>query len=243
MAGKIAHTYNNSGFFGLIQKAVLFVGREIQFHARNIYFAVVPAGKFDFNGKPATYFRHAYNNAFDNERTIEIPIVQQYVDQLPKNARILEVGNVLSNYPCNLKREILDKYDSSPCVTFQQDIVDFKPTNKYDLIIGISTFEHVGWDEDIKDPKKIEQSLRNLREHALNPKGLIVTTFPLGYNSDLDFLMDTKGTELFTEAYFLKRTTQDNQWKQVKYADVKGAKFDQPFNNANAMVIGIIRAT
>lgn len=242
MAGKIAHAYTNVGFFGLIQKAACFVGREIRFHFRNVYFSLIPAGTFEFNGKSARYFRHAYNNSFDNERTIEIPIVQQYVDQLAKNARVLEVGNVLSNYHYGLKREILDKYDSSPMITFKQDIVDFKPANKYDLIIGISTFEHVGWDEDIKDPNKIEQSLRNLKTNALNPKGLIVTTFPLGYNDHLDHLMETKGTELFTEAFFLKRVSDDNKWQQVKYADVKGAKFDQPFNNANAMVIGIIRA-
>ena len=40
-----------------------------------------------------------------------------------------------------------------------QDVVDFKTNEKYDLIVSISTLEHVGWDEEPRDDKKISKAL------------------------------------------------------------------------------------
>ena len=61
---------------------------------------------------------------------------------------IFEVGSVLSHYfPIN--HDVLDKYEKGHGV-INQDVVDFKPHNKYDLIVSISTLEHVGFDDNTK---------------------------------------------------------------------------------------------
>ena len=35
-----------------------------------------------------------------------------------------------------------------------EDITYFQPNHKYDLIVSISTFEHIGFDEDPRDTVK-----------------------------------------------------------------------------------------
>jgi len=51
---------------------------------------------------------------------------------------------VLSHYFA-VKHDIVDKYEIAPSVV-NEDLVNFKPGKKYDLIVSISTLEHVGWD-------------------------------------------------------------------------------------------------
>ena len=58
-------------------------------------------------------------------------------------------------------------------------MVDFKPAQKYDLIVSVSTLEHVGWDEEVKDPLKIIRALENLKNNCLTQDGEIVATIPL----------------------------------------------------------------
>jgi cyclopropane fatty-acyl-phospholipid synthase-like methyltransferase len=36
-----------------------------------------------------------------------------------------------------------------------EGVVDFHPSKRYDIIVSISTFEHIGLDEKPKDPKKV----------------------------------------------------------------------------------------
>ncbi len=59
----------------------------------------------------------------------------------------------------------------------RQDVVDFKPIKKYDLIVGISTIEHIDWDENPRDDTKIEKTIRVLKD-CLSPSGKIIITFP-----------------------------------------------------------------
>ena len=65
-----------------------------------------------------------------------------------------------------------------------EDIVDFRTDKRYDLVISISTVEHVGWDEDPNDPSKVlgkgSKALDAIAHMAalLAPKGLMVVTFP-----------------------------------------------------------------
>jgi hypothetical protein len=77
------------------------------------------------------------------------------------------VGNVLSHY-FSVNHDVVDKYEKAEGV-INRDIIDFHPSKEYDLIISISTLEHVGWDEDISDhkilhdPSKILRAIENLR--------------------------------------------------------------------------------
>jgi cyclopropane fatty-acyl-phospholipid synthase-like methyltransferase len=48
-----------------------------------------------------------------------------------------------------------------------EDVVNFKSKKKYDLIVSISTLEHVGWDEK---PMKIPRAIENLKT-LITPQG------------------------------------------------------------------------
>ena len=52
---------------------------------------------FEFLGNLYKYSTHEYNETWKNERTVEVPIIWEYVKEY-KGKNILEVGNVLSHY-------------------------------------------------------------------------------------------------------------------------------------------------
>ena len=240
MLEKLGRIYKEGGVTFVLRKSLELTVRGTKNALKSIYFKVSPAGTFSFNGHGLKYFRHNFNLAYSNERTVEVAIVSAFLKSLGKGTKVLEVGNVLENYGFrSAVRDVLDKYDPAQHV-FNEDVVSFKPAKKYDAIISISTLEHVGWDEDIRDPVKIITAVKNLTENCLAPGGCMLVTTPLGYNTYFDDQL-AEGAGYFTEKYFLKRVSADNKWKQVDYAEVAGSKFGQPFSNANAMCIGIVR--
>ena len=186
---------------------------------------------FEFNGKKHKYFLGIYNKAWLNERTIEIPIILGLMKGYKKN-QILEVGNVLSHY-FPVQHDIVDKSEKAKNVK-NVDIINFKPPKKYDLIISISTIEHIGWDEKPKEPKKILKAIKNLK-NLLNPKGKIVISVPRGYNFFLDGLIK-RGVK-FKEIFYLKRISKDNGWIETTFDKIKQIKYNYPFRNANAIVV------
>lgn len=190
--------------------------------------------KFTFQGKSYPYFYHRYGYTWLAERAIEIPIVWGLVSQY-SHQKILEVGNVLSHY-FDVNHDIVDKYEKGHGV-INQDIVNFRPDKKYDLIVSISTLEHVGWDETPSKSKKVLKAMKNLKR-LLTPKGKIVVTLPLGYNTNVDRLLKTNRLG-FTKKYYLKRISQDNTWQEVSWEDVKNVKYSNPFSCANGLVIGV----
>ena len=240
MLKKIWFIYDQGGLILLMSKLFKLAVRLVKNVSRAIYFYVSPAGIFNFNGQDLKYFRHNYNLAYDNERTVEVAIVDAFLKSLAMNSKILEVGNVLGNYGFNHEvRDVLDKYDPAPYV-LNQDVINFMPKAKYDAIVSISTMEHVGWDDEVRDPNKIIAAVKNLTENCLAPGGYMLVTIPLGYNTYFDNQL-ASGATYFTEKYFLKRISAENKWMQVNYAEVAGSMFGHPFNNANAMCIGIVR--
>jgi hypothetical protein len=55
----------------------------------------------------------------------------------------------------------------------------------YDLIVSISTLEHVGYDEEPRDAGKAARAMEHLRG-LLAPGGELLATIPVGYNRELD---------------------------------------------------------
>lgn len=143
---------------------------------------------FVFNGKKYRYFYHPHNATWENERKIEIPIILDLLKQ-NQGKRILEVGRVLPHY-FSIPHDVLDKYEKGKDV-INEDMVSFTPSQKYDLIISISTLEHVGTKELPQQPEKVIQAVENLKKY-LNPGGQIVFTVPIGENPYLDNLIRNK---------------------------------------------------
>ena len=204
-----------------------------------ISFWLKPKEFFSFQGKKFPYFYHIHNTTWGNERTIEVPIVMDYIKEFSmKRKRILEIGAVLVHYYPS-RWDIVDKYEKGRKI-INEDILYFKPQNKYGLIVSISTFEHVGFDEDTKDPVKIINAIKNLRENCLEVGGRGVITMPLGYNLEMDKLLFANKLD-FDEKIFLKRINKKNQWIEISEKEAKNSKYNKPFNAANSIVIGIIQ--
>ena len=202
-----------------------------------LYFKLFNSSRtFLFHGNTYKYFIHTYNPTWRKERAVEIPIILEVVNRY-KGKNILEVGNVLANYlPIN--HDVLDKYEKTDNV-INQDVVNFQPKKKYDLIISISTLEHVGWDEEPREPKKILRAIKNLRS-LLVPSGKIVITLPLGHNTEMDKLIKN-GKVHFNEVHYLKRISRDNKWIETNWEGVKNVKYGSPYICANGLVIGTIK--
>jgi len=227
------------GLFKFITRFSWYLKRLFR---RKFSFIIIPLLQkktFEFNGRKLRYFYHKHNLTWTNERAVEIAVIRDYLNQNfsnIKDPKILEVGAVLPHY-YNYPFDVLDKFEKGSGI-INEDVVSFKSEKKYDLIISISTLEHVGFDDDDKDPMKILKAFDNLKK-CLNKYGKIIFTVPLGYNPDLDKLIFNDELKL-SEQYFLKRYSGIN-WKQINKEQAKGAKYGI-YNSLSATVIvfGII---
>jgi SAM-dependent methyltransferase len=190
---------------------------------------------FRFRGADYRYFYHPYNLAWRNERTVEVPIAHALLEA-SEGQEVLEVGNVLSHY-LPVKHDVLDKHEAAVGV-INQDAVDFAPNKKYDLIISISTLEHIGYDEEHGDPDKVLRAVENLCS-LLAPGGRMVATVPLGYNPQLDRLLE-RGEFPFSQLFALRRVPGGNRWVQTDPESVRGAEYSRNRFRADAIVVGVI---
>ncbi len=196
--------------------------------------AAVAEDSFLFRGRTFRYFYHKYNVTWIDERAVEVPIVWEIVQRY-HGKRILEVGNVLSHYFAS-SHDILDKYEVADGIA-NEDVADFNRQWKYDLIVSISTIEHVGFDERPVDSGKIPRAIGNLKRH-LAEGGKIVVTVPVGWNPHLDKLLVAGA--LFDCQFYLKRISRDNKWLEVDSQSVFGLAYGRPYECANGLVVGIV---
>jgi hypothetical protein len=192
---------------------------------------------FLLQGKRYRYFYHPYNRTWINERIVEIPIGLDFYREFSPTS-ILEIGNVISHYvPAH--HDVVDKYEKATGI-INEDIITYKPEKKYDLILSISTLEHVGFDESEKDSRKFMYAIENMVS-MVNSGGKIVITVPLGYNVDMEQLIFDKKVK-FTHLFGLKRVTKDNRWKEFDVNTYDGSfSYDYPYPKGNAILVGIIQ--
>ncbi|MEM8993447.1 MAG: hypothetical protein AAGF23_01520 [Acidobacteriota bacterium] len=190
---------------------------------------------FTFRGRRLPYRVHPY--ILDNERTVEIPIALDAVARRSADKpRILEVGHVLQPYAA-VPRTIVDKYEEAPGV-LNVDIVDFAPPERFDLILCLSTLEHVGRDEEPRDPGKALRAYRHLQT-LLAPGGELLVTVPAGYHPELDRAL--AGGELgggdghHTTA--LKRHGRFNRWRECAVTDALARPFGSRYACANGLLV------
>ncbi len=188
--------------------------------------------KFEFDGKSYLSFSHNYNRTWGNERAVEVPIVWKAVQSF-QGKRILEFGNVLSHY-FKVNHPIIDKYENGKKI-IPVDIVDFRSEEKFDLVISISTLEHVGWDETPQENGKAVYALDVLKS-SVNKGGQLIFTVPVGHNPHLDQYLrkEYHGFKLS----FLKRQSPENDWVQIFDESIWACHYGSPFPAANGLVIG-----
>jgi len=196
-----------------------------------------PTAAFGHEGTALSYLRHPYNYTWLNERAVEVPLAAAALSEAGPTARVLEIGNVLAHYR-QVTHPVVDKYEQAPGV-HNVDVVDIGAgtglAGPFDLVLAISTLEHVGLDEDVRDPDKPARAVAHLAS-LLAPGGRLWCTFPVGYNAALDERLRSDGLG-FTRLTALRRTGRDNRWEQVPVDDVWGTAYDWLLYTAQAIVV------
>ena len=182
---------------------------------------------------PLVYARH--NVTWANERCVELALARALMAAV-RHERLLEVGHVTPHY-FQGDHLVVDKYEPG---SLQVDILDFESPERFDLILSVSTFEHIAFDEPGAPPAtdavaaKVGAALDRCRS-LLAPGGLLAITVPLGYNPALDAMIahDELGC---TRATWYKRVTR-RRWRQVPRAEAVVCSYGSPFAFANAILL------
>jgi len=226
-----------------IDRMLYYVKQVLPSHWRErIRFCVIKAldnlemRKISIGGVNMKYLVHDYNKAWSSERAVEVPFVKHYIDKADP-AKTLEIGNVLWHY-YKTSHAVVDKYEVAPGVV-NCDVVDLDTSHKYELIVTISTLEHVGFDETPQDPGKVLVALETLKK-ALAPGGLLIVTVPFGQNPNLNAHI-REGRFAFDEEFFLQKVSALNTWKQVDRMTALSTRNNYPYIAANAIMIGLFR--
>ncbi|HEV8563211.1 MAG TPA: hypothetical protein VGR06_43400 [Actinophytocola sp.] len=190
--------------------------------------------RFSFRGQDLPYAFARYNNSFLNERTVEIAIADYFL--AAGKGRLLEIGNVLAHYG-HPGHTVVDKYETIPGV-LNVDIVDFKPEEPFDTVVAISTLEHVGWDEEPREPDKILRAVEAVRA-CMADGGRLLITLPIGYNRRLDDALRA-GEIKFPQESWLVRINQRNDWVEADRDECLTRKYGEPFTGANGLYVGTI---
>ncbi|MBN1131167.1 MAG: hypothetical protein JXA71_19410 [Chitinispirillaceae bacterium] len=192
-------------------------------HAGNLFYTTFYFGiflcyrflhrsRFTFKGAAYRYHYGWYNRTWLTERCVEIPLILAYLKK--SRGAVLEVGNVLSHY-VRVKHTVVDKFEKRPGVQ-NDDIESFVAPMPFDLIISISTLEHVGFHDDVRDPEKVLRCIDHLSA-MLSKNGRFIFTVPLGLNSALDgYLRD--GVIPCSWISYLSRISID-KWEETPVPD------------------------
>lgn len=195
---------------------------------------------FELDGRSYSYFVSRGNRTWDNERAVEIPVGREAVQAHGRPETVIEVGNVLGQHFADTRHRVLDKFERHPCVTWNEDVIEFEPPFAPELVVSISTLEHVGHSEQPPWPEKFRLAVE-ATIGWLAPGGRLLFTVPLGYNpSVLEFLEDP--SPQVTSMHFMRRTTLDNLWEQTSFSEVRDYRYDKPFRCANALAFVEARA-
>ena len=218
---KLKAVYKREGLVSLVKKILTYIIYKINYTIFNRFFI--------FHGNKYHYFINMYNSVI-SERVVEIPFAKEFLLR-NRGKDVLEIGNVLSHY-FSFNHEIVDKYEMNPSV-INIDIIDFSPERKYDLIISVSTIEHIGFDEPHKDKEKPKKALLKIFD-LLNSNGTAIITVPLGYNPEIDSILVNNEIN-FTKKYFLKRVSILNLWKETTMEEALKHKYNQKYQVANSV--------
>ncbi|HEY9175460.1 MAG TPA: hypothetical protein VI136_24510 [Verrucomicrobiae bacterium] len=231
------HLYNTT-----IGKVPWFVkrfgAREIVLKPLRVLFApliipTLPRKTFLFQEQTLVCFYHGYNMTWASERCVEVPIARAYLERY-QGRPVLEVGNVLSHYGL-VAHDVLDKFEKGPGI-INEDIIGFHPAKRYDLILSISTFEHIGFDDEANEPsgRKILRAIASCRQ-LLGPDGSLVLTVPIGYNPELNLLV--RDNLLPTNQQTFLRRVGRLDWEVCRKEEALPCQYRRPFPYANAIMV------
>ena len=187
-------------------------------------------GRFRLDGEEYPYLFHRHKATWLTERAVEVPVVQRIVDRT--SGRVLEVGNVLSHY-LPQRHLVVDKYEHAPDI-LNRDVLDLADLGQFELVVAISTLEHVGWDEQPRRPAAALEAVHALRDR-LAPGGRLVLTHPVGYNPHLDEALRS-GAVPPRRIAAMRRVGRRTRWEQVAPEEAWRTPYDFLLYSARAVV-------
>jgi len=190
-----------------------------------------PPRTFRYRGRELSEFHHPSGRTWLTERAVEVAVARDFLASLPADAEVLEVGNVLARYGHH-GHLVVDRYERAPGVV-NVDAEDHTPDRAPDAIVTISTLEHIGWDEPVRDPAKAGRTLRHLRG-LLAPGGRMLVTVPLGYHPGLDVLALGDNDAIHAEVI---RRRRGGGWESVPPAEAPTPRYEFDARTATAVWI------
>ncbi|HVD01162.1 MAG TPA: hypothetical protein VNG93_08435 [Candidatus Dormibacteraeota bacterium] len=173
-----------------------------------------------------------YNKTWRNERQVEIPPALELIAATPPE-EVLEVGNVLAHYG-STGHTVVDKYELSPS-SLAIDVVDYQPGRHFQLVVAISTLEHVGWDEPERDPAKFRRAVRQLAS-LLWPGGVLWASVPLGHNPAADAFVREPDPG-FEISFLVRGSKRPGDWREATAVDPAAHLYDPTIPTARAVAI------
>jgi SAM-dependent methyltransferase len=194
--------------------------------------------KFTLDGEAYPLYLHPLQRTWRSERTVEIPIGLRAVERA--KGSVLEVGAVLRQYmDGNATHTVVDKYEHGPGI-LNEDAETFSG-GPYDLIVSLSTIEHIGLDERPRDPDKPRRTITNLVT-LLAPGGRMLITVPNGYNRDLDDYLASDEHPFDHVSYLRRRDPMNRHWSQVPKSEVDGIMYGYRYVGGNAITVAMLTA-
>jgi SAM-dependent methyltransferase len=187
--------------------------------------------RFDLDGRSYAYYVAEGNRTWDNERAVEIPVCWSAVRSHRDPSTVIEVGNVLGHY-FDTEHRVLDLHERDAHVTWNADVLEFRPPFAPQLVVSISTLEHVG--HPLR-PELFRRAVEAIIDW-LAPSGRLLFTVPLGYSPAVVEYLERPSPEI-RSTLFMRRLTLDNLWEQASFAAVRDCRYDRPFGAANAIAI------
>jgi hypothetical protein len=206
---------------------------------------------FTVGSVTARYAREYWNEAYQNERSIEVALGRWFLARYPGapaltmdpgklvvQNRVIEVGCVMPYYGAD-QHEIVDISDEHPRNRKANALsLDFTGRN----LLSISTVEHMSAKE--YSNQSDEDSITFLRKVTSEAARYLVT-WGIGYNPVLDAWVKAQPASAVPRT-FMKRTNWKNEYQQVAESDALWAtQFGHSdrspipggFNNANVVVL------
>jgi hypothetical protein len=195
--------------------------------------ALAPRRPIVINGKRTSLrYLPLHRWYWRTERAVELPLAEGTIRQYDP-ATVLEVGNVLGNVGIH-GQTVVDKYEVAPGV-INVDIIDYDPGRTFELVVSVSTLEHVGWDETPRDSSRAVAALEAMSRLGRD----LFVTIPVGYQRPLEpAFIDGP----FDEVLLFVRTSRLPRWELRPLADVSKVRFGGPYAAGNGILVGQRRA-
>jgi len=179
------------------------------------------------------YCNDHYNFAFSNERTVEVPLADNFMRRFDPTS-IVEVGAVMPYYG-RREHKVIDLFDEyEGCLRVDATTYDYTGLN----VLSISTVEHIGTSDYNTDDNQVGRQEINPHSAFLCIESIIrqanhyLITFPIGRHRVLD-------QEVRNSARRRLILVRDpfNNWRVHHDPNDFGFAYGNPFNNANAVCV------